>query len=48
MSNKREIEPSLDYFELRRRHEEYKSNQRQKDAPGTQESAGEARPGPLT
>ena len=33
MSNKREIEPSLDYFELRRRHEEYKNSQRQKDAP---------------
>ena len=42
MSNKREIEPSLDYFELRRRHEEYKNNQKQKEAPEAPESAGEA------
>ena len=26
MSNRRDIEPSLDYFELRRRHEEYKNS----------------------
>ena len=31
MSNRREIEPSLDYFELRRRHEEYKNSQKPKD-----------------
>ena len=29
MSNRRDIEPSLDYFELKRRHEEYKNSQRQ-------------------
>ena len=39
MSNKREIEPSLDYFELRRRHEEYKNSQRQKDEPGQETAA---------
>jgi hypothetical protein len=31
MSNRREIEPSLDYFELRRRHEEYKNSQKPKN-----------------
>ena len=39
MSNKREIEPSLDYFELRRRHEEYKNSQRQKDGPEASDAA---------
>ena len=41
MSNKRDMEPSLDYFELRRRHEEFKNSQRQ-TAPKAQPEASEA------
>ena len=29
MSNRRDMEPTLDFYELRRRHEEYKNSQRQ-------------------
>ena len=29
MSNRQDNNPSLDYFELRRRHEEYKNRERQ-------------------
>ena len=32
MSNKRDMEPSLDFYELRRRHEEFKNSQRQAKA----------------
>ena len=32
MSKNRDMEPSLDYFELRRRHEEYKNSQRKAKA----------------
>ena len=39
MSNKREIEPSLDFYELRRRHEEYKNSQKQKAQPEAAENS---------
>ena len=42
MSNKRDIEPSLDYFELRRRHEEYKNSQRQVKPQPAAEAAEDA------
>ena len=53
MSNRRDIEPSLDYFELRRKHEEYKNSQRQKSAPEVEaapvaEVAPKAAPEPVT
>ena len=38
MSNKWENEPSLDYFELRRRHEEYKNSQRLAKEPSQPEA----------
>ena len=41
MSNKRDIEPSLDFFELRRRHEEYKNSQ-QKARPAAAKPAAKA------
>ena len=47
MSNKRDIEPSLDFFELRRRHEEYKNSQRKAQAAAESpeaETVVEARP----
>ena len=50
MSNKRDMEPSLDFYELRRRHEEFKNSQRQAQAqpkeaePVEAEAAVEAAP----
>ena len=45
MSNKRDMEPSLDFYELRRRHEEFKNSQRQAQArPKEAEAAVEAAP----
>ena len=44
MSNKRDMEPSLDFFELRRRHEEYKNSQRQAKAAAEADAAADAKP----
>ena len=41
MSNIRDNEPSLDYFELRRRHEEYKNNQARAKAAAEQQPLAE-------
>ena len=40
MSNRQDNNPSLDYFELRRRHEAYKNRERQAD----REKGAEERP----
>ena len=39
MNNNRNMNPELDYFELRRRHEEYKSRQRMAEAEAKAEEA---------